>query len=232
MEGIKNNSNIKYVLIIIGLVALALSYFLGYKGYQTDISDIKDEISSLETRYNDLKTKESKRKEYEKNKKEADEKFEEILLKYDAGLSTKRIIMDCHNIASSSGLSLTSLSLSEPKLFWAFGTEKKDGKVNNKDTNTYEMMASARTYSIQATGTYNNIKDLLDKILSEKSKRRVPVCISFAFDPTLNTTSCNISITEYAVIHKDRNESESIIPKYTQGIENIFFNSLAPNSAQ
>lgn len=232
MEEIKNNSNIKYVLILIGLVALALSYFLGYKGYQTDISDIKDEISSLEARYNDLKTKESKRKEYENDKKEADEKFEEILSKYDAGLSTKRIIMDCHNIASSSSLSLTSLSLSEPKLFWAFGTEKKDGKVNNKDINTYEMMASARTYSIQATGTYNNIKDLLDKIMSEKSKRRVPVSISFAFDPTLNTTSCNVSITEYAVIQNDRKETESIIPNYTQGIENIFFNSLAPNTAQ
>lgn len=232
MEEIKNNSNIKYILILIGFVALALSYFLGYKEYNTDISNIKDEISSLETRYNDLKSKESKRKEYEKNKKETDEKIEEILSKYDAGLSTKRIIMDCHNIASGSQISLTALSLSEPKVFWAFGTEKKDGKVSTKDKKTYDMMASARTYTIQATGTYNNIKDLLDKILSEKSKRRVPVTISFAFDPTLNTTSCNISITEYAVNTKDRVESVSEIPIYTQGIDNIFYNGLAPNSAQ
>ena len=66
MEETKNSAlqqNMKYILILIGVVALILSYFMGYSKYQTNISDINDEISALETRYNDLKSKESKREE-------------------------------------------------------------------------------------------------------------------------------------------------------------------------
>ncbi len=72
MEETKNSAlqqNMKYILILIGVVALILSYFMGYSKYQTNISDINDEISALETRYNDLKSKESKREEYEKKEK-------------------------------------------------------------------------------------------------------------------------------------------------------------------
>ena len=61
MEETKNSAlqqNMKYILILIGVVALILSYFMGYSKYQTNISDINDEISALETRYNELKSKE------------------------------------------------------------------------------------------------------------------------------------------------------------------------------
>ena len=234
MEETKNNAlqqNMKYILILIGVAALVLSYFMGYSKYKTDISDIEDEISSLEARYDDLKSKESKRGEYEKNKKDVEEKYETLLSQFDAGLSTKRIIMDCHNIASSIGISFSSLSMTEPRSFWVFGTEKKDGKVNNRDTTNYEMLATARTYSIQATGTYLNIKELLNQVVSEKTKRRVPTSLSFAFDPVLNTVTCTVSVTEYAVSGKDREESISNVPTYNQGIDNIFFTSLIPNSA-
>lgn len=229
MEETKNSAlqqNMKYILILIGVAALVLSYFMGYSKYQTDISDIKDEISSLETRYNDLKSKESKRGEYQKKKKEAEEKYDAILSKFDAGLSAKRVIMDCHNIASQIGLSFTSLSMSEPKLSWAFGTEKKDGKVNSKDQMSYEMVASVKNYSIQVTGTYGNIKDFIKQIMSDKAKRRVPVSMTFAYDPTLHTVSCSLSIMEYAISSKDRTESVTDIPIYNQGIDNIFFTSL------
>lgn len=62
MEETKNNAlqqNMKYILILIGVAALVLSYFMGYSKYKTDISDIEDEISSLESRYDDLKSKEA-----------------------------------------------------------------------------------------------------------------------------------------------------------------------------
>lgn len=229
MEETKNSAlqqNMKYILILIGVVVLVLSYFMGYSKYQADISDIKDEISALETRYNDLKSKESKRGEYQKKKKEVEEKYDTMLSKFDAGLSAKRVIMDCHNIASQIGLSFTSLSMSEPRISWVFGTEKKDGKVNNKDQASYEMVASVKNYSIQVTGTYGNIKDFIKQVMSDKAKRRVPVSISFAFDPTLNTVSCNVSIMEYAISNKDRTESVADIPIYNQGIGNIFFNSM------
>ncbi len=237
MEETKNSAlqqNMKYILILIGVAVLVLSYFMGYSKYQTEIADIKDEISALETRYNDLKSKESKRGEYQKKKKEAEEKYDTMLAKFDAGLSTKRIIMDCHNIASQIGLSFTSLSMSEPKAFWVFGTEKKDGKVNSKDQTSYEMMASVKNYSIQVTGTYGNIKDFIKQIMSDKAKRRVPFSMNFAFDPTLHTVSCNLNVMEYAVSSKDRTESVADIPIYNQGIDNIFFTGMgsAANTPQ
>ena len=229
MEETKNSAlqqNMKYILILIGVVALILSYFMGYSKYQTNISDINDEISALETRYNDLKSKESKREEYEKMKKEAEEKYETVLSKFDAGLSAERIIMDYHNIANQIGFSFTSLSLSEPNLFWAFGTENKDGMINSGDTIPNGMIASVRSYSIQVTGTYGNIKDFIKQIMSDKAKRRVPISMSFAFDPTLHTVSCNLNVMEYAVSSEDRTESVADIPIYNQGIDNIFFTGM------
>lgn len=234
MEETKNNAlqqNMKYILILIGIVAIALSYFMGFSKYKTDISDIEDEISSLETRYNELKTKEQKRKQYEEDKEKIKEEYEALLAQFDAGLSTKRIIMDCHNIASSIGLSFESLSLTEAKSSYVFGTEKKDGKATKKDDiASYDMVASSRTYSIQATGTYLDIKEMLNQIMSDKAKRRVPTTISFSFDSTLNTVTCKVGVTEYAVMSKNRQESVSQIPTYNAGIDNIFFTSLIKNA--
>lgn len=237
MEEVKNSSlqqNMKYILIIIGIVAVALSYFMGFSKYKTDTTDIKDEVSALESRYNDLKSKESKRKDYEKDIKAAEEKYEQVLSKFDAGLSTKRIIMDTHNIATAIGVTykFETLALTEAKSTYVFGMEEHNGIPAKKDENAaYAMVGDSKAYTVTATGTYIEVKKMLDQLMNgDEHKRRVPSNITFAHDSTLNLVTCQVVMTEYAVRSKDRTETVTEIPSFNTGIDNIFFDGLVKNA--
>lgn len=233
MEENRNNllqQNAKYIVVIIGIILLLASYFFGYSKYKTEISDIQDEISILDKRYNDLKSKESKRKQYEKDKETAEKDYNDILNKFDAGLSTERLIMDCYNIETDTEVNISSITFAEQALTYVFGTEDKNGVLKEKEKNMIpEMIGNSRVYSIEATGTYNAIKKFIGSIMNDDAKRRAPNNISFAFDSTLDTVTCNVRLTEYSIVDAQRKESTTIIPDFNLGMDNIFFTSIINN---
>lgn len=206
--------NIKYIALLGGLLALVASYFLGYSNIKVSNDELKTEIDALQIRLDDLEEKKKNQKMYEEGIKTFTEDTEKILSGFDAGLSPERIIVDYQELCDSLDVAITSVAFGEPQSAFTFSSSGEEG-----------LVGYSKTSNISATGTYTTIKDLLTKLMDTAGRRRVPSNVSFSFDSAINSVTCSISLTEYAVVGGERTESVPVIPTYNKGVNNIFFSN-------
>lgn len=216
--------NIKYIALLGGLLALVASYFLGYSNIKVSNDELKTEIDSLQARLDDLETKKSNQKMYEEGIKTFTADTEKILSWFDAGLSPERIIVDYQELSDNLGVAITNISFSEPEVAYTFSgtsgaTETTDEEINVSTG----LVGYSKTSNITATGNYTSIKDFLTKIVDTAGRRRVPSTVGFTFDSAINSVTCSVALTEYAVVGGERTETVPTIPGYNKGTDNIFF---------
>lgn len=203
--------NIKYIALLVGLLAMVMSYFLGYSNIKVSNDELNVEIDSLQARLDDLEAKKKNQKMYEEGIKKFNEDTEKILAKFDAGLSPQRIIVDYQQLCDELAVVIPSMSFSEPTADFTFSSAEEGLEGHSKVMN------------VTVTGTYVSIKDFITKLMTTAGRRRVPSTIGFSFDSAINSVTCSIAVTEYAVVGGERTETVPTIPGYNKGVNNIFF---------
>lgn len=234
----KQNSilkNIKYIALLGGLLALVASYFLGYSNIKVSNDELKTEIDSLQARLDDLETKKSNQKMYEEGIKTFNADTEKILSRFDAGLSPERLIMDYQELTDSLGVTITSMSFSEPEAEYTFSSavssadSSTDASTDSSSDmesgleSTSGLVGCSKATNLTVTGNYTSIKDFLTKLVDTAGRRRVPSTVGFTFDSAINSVTCSVAVKEYAVVGGDRTETVPTIPGYNKGTDNIFF---------
>lgn len=220
------SKNLKYILVLLGVLALVLSYFLVYRKYNTKIEDIKPVIEELQAKCDDLEAKNDNKANIEKLTQEAETAYAEVLAKFDGGLSAQAEIMDAYNMGQRLQIKVPTLSLSDAAVVYTFGqiqTSNPNGGVGGVST---EYAGSALTYSISTIGTYDQMKQTLNYIMQEEGKRKVPTAVSFAYDSTSQQVALSVNVIEYAVTGGDRVQKEVVIPGYVQSVPNVFYNEV------
>lgn len=220
------SKNLKYILVLVGVLALVLSYFLVYRKYNTKIEDIKPVIDELQAKCDDLEAKNDNKANIEKLTQEAEVAYAELLAKFDGGLSAQAEIMDAYNMGQRLQIKVPTLSLSAEAVAYTFGqiqTSNPNGGVGGVST---EYSANAMTYTLSTIGTYDQMKQTLNYIMQEEGKRKVPNSISFAYDSSTQQVALSIKVTEYAVAGGDRVQKEVVIPEYVQSVPNVFYNEV------
>lgn len=224
-----NNStlsrNLKYILILVGVVALALSYFLVFQNYSTKSEDIQEEIDSLQSKCNDLEQKNRNKAVIEAKTKEAEEEYETLIKKFDGGVTYQSEIMDNYNMGQKLQIQIPALTLSPIQETYTFGqlaTSNPNGGTSDANASYAGVMLS---YTITTAGTYDQMKQTLNYIMNEEGKRKVPVSINFNYDSTGQQVGLSISVSEYAITGDDRTQKEVVIPEYQKSTTNIFYSN-------
>lgn len=218
------SKNLKYVLVLLGVVALVLSYFLVFTKYNKKIEDIQDEIDILRDERDDLEIKNDNKANIVTLTKEADEKYESILKEFDGGITYQSQIMDNYNMGQRLQIKVPTLLMSQVTQVYTFGqipTSNPNGGVGGVDS---KYSAVAMSYTVTTSGTYDQMKQTLNYIMNEESKRKVLNSILFAYDSTNQEVSMNLNLVEYAVSGEDRAQKEVEIPSYVKSATNIFYN--------
>lgn len=223
----KQNSlikNIKYIALLGGMLALVLSYFMGYSKLKVSNDELKVEIEGLEARLDDLETKKKNQKMYEEGIETFKKDTENILGKFDAGLSDQRIVVDYQQLSDDLGVTVSAMSFSPASTDYSFGVsadaETTDESGEGASTG---MVGCSKDMNVTVTGTYMAVKDFLTKLMDTSGRRRVPSTIGFSFDSAINSVSCSMTVKEYAVVGGERQETEPVIEGYNKGVDNIFF---------
>lgn len=218
------SNNLKYILVLLGVVALVLSYFLVFTKYNTKTEDIQDEIDSLQEKCDDLEAKNSNKAKIETKTKEAEEKYESILKEFDGGVTYQSQIMDAYNMGQRLQIQVPALSLSLAAPVYTFGQIASSNPNGGLGGVSAEYSGEAMAYTIETVGTYDQMKQTLNYIMNEEGKRKVPNTITFAYDSSTQQVSMSINITEYAVSGGDRVQKEVEIPDYVKSTTNVFYN--------
>lgn len=220
------SKNLKYILVLVGVLALVASYFLVYREYNTKIEDIKPTIEELQTKCDDLEAKNDNKANIEKQTQEAEAKYAEILTKLDGGLSYQAEIMDAYNMGQKLQIKVPTLSLSPEAVVYTFGqipTSNPNGGVGGAST---EYSGVAMSYALSTIGTYDQMKQTLNYIMQEEGKRKVLDAVTFAYDSATQQVALSIKVTEYAVTGGDRVQKEVVIPEYAKSVPNVFYNEV------
>lgn len=218
--------NMKYVLIIIGIVAIVLSYFLVYSKYNKKISNIDKVIDTLEVRKDDLESKNGNKDLVVSNMEKVNNEYETLLKKFSSDITYQSQIMDKYNMSQALGIQLPVLGLTEVAEEYTFGqiaTSNPNGGVGGMSA---DYKGVVMTYSISTLGTYAQMTDTIKYLLNENGKRKVPLTISFTYDSTTQQVALIISAKEYAVVGGDRKVPEISIPGSPKSVPNIFYNEI------
>ena len=241
-SSLKENTGV--LVLLIGILALIASYFLGFTSFNDKNIELSANIESLEAKRDTLKADYANKAEYEKKTKEFDEKYEKILKEFDTTLTDESQIMDLYNMQLKNNVMITTVTLAMPEETYAF-----DGSLTTTDMTAQTQTTDANGNPVEAdpiitttaidssyrgvscdenftmTGSYGDIKASLKEII-ESSKRRVPTSVSFSYDSTNEKVTCTVAASEYAITGDDRKQNKVEIPSSATGRDNLFFNGI------
>lgn len=229
-ENGKNSNNLKYVFILIGVLALLASYFLVFTKYNTKISDVSDEIKSLKTEKERLKQLDAGKDTIKAEKNGFESMIETEFKKYDGGLSDKAEIMDMYKLTQDLNVEVYSLTLNAAEVPYTFGqiaSSNPKGGSNEMAKYTTESMS----YDFTTKGTYDQIKQIIKYILDTKGKRKTlkSLSISGGGSDMLNMT---VTVNEYIIAGEDREVQKVEIPEYEQSTNNVFYSQVIVRTAE
>lgn len=214
--------NLKYILVLVGVVAIVLAYFLVFSGYSTEAEELDSEIDDLKSQYTALQEKAQKynEKDVKAYVAECDAEYDDVIKKFDGDISYQSQIMDTYNMTQTLDIQIPTLTMSEVTI--VEGEDREDIVFLTNQGYVEKLM----TYQINTVTTYDKMKDVLKYVLEFDGKRKVPTSITFAYDTTEQKVAISFSISEYAIAGEDRTVSDVVIPPYAQGSTNIFYNEV------
>lgn len=241
MNESNNNSslakNIGPILLILGIVAVFLSYWLVYRKYDEKTTTVKDEIKTLEARRNDLRTLDAGKKAIQEKTEAAEKVCDKVLAEFDGDVAQKQIIMDIYNITqdvnqkSGKELLVPKLELSEATEPYVFGgaTDAEAGTDSTTSviTGGSEYTTKDIQYTVTTYGDYEQLKETLRDYIQFDKKRKVVNNIQVTFDTQYNLLKTEITVDEYAVLGEGRELTMPDVPQYDMSATDIFLRGEA-----
>ena len=226
-ENGNNMNNLRYVFILIGVLALLASYFLVFTKYNTKISDISDEIKTLRTERDRLKELDANKDNIKSQTASLESDIDKELSKYDGGLSYKAEIMDTYNMTQDLKVDVNSLTLNAKEVPYTFG-QLASVNPNGGSSDVGKYTSESMSYDISTNGTYDQLKQIIKYIIG-KRKALKTISISGGGQEELNMT---VSLTEYAIAGEGREIQKVEIPDYEKSTNNLFFNQVIVRVAE
>lgn len=238
----KNSNNTGLLVVVLGIVAIVLSYVFGFTAYNNKNSELQAEIDELEARRDELKEDYAHKDEYLKKTDEFDKEYEKVLKKFDTGITNEGELMDLYNLQGTTGIMLDRATFTKPEESYAFdgslttsdmvvSTVDADGNPVEADpiiTSTAvdpSYRGVSADVSFTMTSSYANIKAALNS-LADESKRRAFKSFAFTCDTSNDTVTCNGSYKEYAITGDDRKQTKVDIPESASGRTDLFLGGL------
>lgn len=238
----KNSNYTGLGVLILGVVAIVLSYVFGFTAYNEKNSELTSEIDDLQSRCDTLKADYANIDTYKKDIEQNNKDFEDMLKKFDTSLTNEGQIMDIYNMDKKCSVLTSTATFVDPTETYAFDgslttpemtapTTDDNGNIIEAEpiitstaiNNSYRGVSA--NVSASFTGTYDNMKKAIESIVTD-SKRRVLTNLAFTADSTTDEITCTYTLSEYALTGDDRKVKEVEIPDSAVGRTDIFTGGL------
>lgn len=216
----------KLLIITFSFLILILAYVLGYQPFDKKTKEVNKEVETLQEQYDNLKVMYDNKKNYLTKTQENNDSYNAILVKFNAYITQPDSIMYFYNLEEQTGVDINQITMSANTDFYSTGSSASAGEntTNQTDASTGNgLKGTMATYNLTLTGTYDQIKQMLDYIRNSQ-ERMVATSVSSTYDTSTDLVSCTLDISQYAIAGNDRAVTPAQIPDQTLGLENIFNN--------
>jgi Tfp pilus assembly protein PilO len=204
----------KLLIALIGVLAVAYSYFFIFRPTAEKNEDLSNENTQLSARLSDLKGKQDKEEEYVSETVRLNLEVETLLKEYPSYLMYENEIMDVVDLENRTGVSVSSLTILDPVAV-SVDTQSSEGDAADQyvlyDVNT----------NLSYTATYSVMKNMLDRIVSVQNKRSIST-FSATLDNSTGEITGVLNFDSYFIYGQEKNYESANIPDIKHGTNNIF----------
>jgi uncharacterized protein YsxB (DUF464 family) len=228
-----SNRDKKIIIVVIGSVAVLLSYFLVFKSMSDKNKALMSENLQLTARIADLQTKKANEAQYVSETERLNQEVADILTDYPSYLQIENGIMDVVGLEERTDADVPAVTIADP-VSVAVSTASAAAASDTADTaaaETAEGQVEASVASqyylydvntnLSYSATYDGMKDLLNEITQEQDKKSIST-----FTATLDLTSGEISgalsYESYFIFGQDKDYVPADIPNIKHGTKDIF----------
>ena len=108
-----NDREKKLIFIVVGVILIALSYFIGYRKISAANNKLDDKIEENRTLYNNLKEMQAREKQYLEDTEYYTSEYNTLLGSFDTGYSQEYSIMFIDQIEKDTGAWVSQVSLAD-----------------------------------------------------------------------------------------------------------------------
>lgn len=229
-------SDIKILLVLAGVIAVALSIFLYARPKKEEIDSLNAQTAQLTAQYNDLQSKVDKEDEIKAETEQYNKDFEDVLKDYPADLNQESTVMFLKGVEDENEFSHENVTLPTDTEYYVLGSGAVSGDASVSTEPAVSTDASASSgsddqyivikdaYEVDYKGTYEGLKSYLAYIADYKYRMTISeIEINYeanAEDPT-KVINGNLVLNGYAISGPDRTPDEPNV-NVPEGKKNIF----------
>ena len=238
----------KIIIVLVGAVILALSYFLVFQQAQEKKTQLESENTTLKQKYDELSILATKVEDYKKEIVTMNDEIEKTLVHYPSYLQIEDTIMDVVSLEEETKSRVSNLSVATPTAIdintgaavdenaaattTTDDSTTTDGTTTDGTTTTDQTAATQNTiqplyqlYGVESTVVFeaNNkgLKKLIELVAGADNRQKV-ASLTVAFNESKGKLDGTLVYDAYFLYGIDKAYESPYIPSMPHGTKNVF----------
>lgn len=238
----------KIIIVLVGAVLLALSYFLVFQQAQEKKTQLESENATLKQKYDELSILATKVEDYKKEMVTMNDEIEKTLVHYPSYLQIEDTIMDVVSLEEETKSRVSNLSVATPTAIdintgatvdenaaattTTDDSTTTDGTTTDSTTTTDQTAATQNTiqplyqlYGVESTVVFeaNNkgLKKLIELVAGADNRQKV-ASLTVAFNESNGKLDGTLVYDAYFLYGIDKAYESPYIPSMPHGTKNVF----------
>ncbi len=207
-------------VILVGLIAFALVYFLGYKGYLNKADALRASNATLKERVNELAVFYEQVEENKKGIIEKTDAINGIIDTYPSNVKAEDVIMLAYKAFNDTKkLQYEGINVNEPSVIYSIPLSTV--KAANIETYQSPLVFVENSSAYINKSDYEDMKTFVKTVLAENDKKTVKN-ITYKLLDTENILEGTIEVSAYYVLGTNKEYVPVKIPDYKSGVTDLF----------
>ena len=227
----------KLLIMLVGILFMALSYFTMYRGNVTKAENLRAENATLSARVSELEAVQDKCPQYETDMETMNAGIEQIIDQFPVYLREENNIMDVVHLEDETNVFVSSLTIADPVIVdtstASQGTDAAadtagDASADTAGTTDAAVTADVGLYklfdivsTVVFDADYDGMKDMVSFIAGADDPMSVEQ-ISMTFNSANGLLSGTMDFNTYYLFGQDKAYVPAEIPAIPHGVDNIF----------
>lgn len=237
----------KLLIMLVGILFMALSYFTMYRGNVTKAEALRAENNTLRTRVSELEAVQDKCPQYETDMETMNAEIDKIIDQFPVYLKEENNIMDVVDMEDAANVFVSSLTIADPVIVdTSAASQGTDASTDTAGTDaaadtTADAAAADPAETPDSTVTadvgfyqlfdivssvvfdadYDGMKDMVSFVAGAQNPMSIEQ-ISMTFNSANGLLSGTMDYNSYYLFGQDKAYVPADIPTFPHGVDNIF----------
>lgn len=225
------------LLILLGILFVACSYYFGYETLKMETENLKRQNFALESQIETLETIEANKEQYVADTEEMHRDMDTVIEKFPVDMISEDVILYVKGLEQKTGSFVNSISIPGKEYIEIEAQQERnvlnaiddvtgvvaansfvnDGSIPNTEEMFLSKVESAVSYSV----TYDGLKDIIKDIVGHEARKSLDN-VSLVFNENTGNLAGSMTINYFTLSGTNKEYKQPSVTGLSHGIDCIF----------